>query len=137
MSSLVANEPPIFHGRFRRLRTLYIRRFGRRTGQNLFVAGALEDRNVRSLTELIKMIGIARRIKVNVGIVTSNAGSLHRGVLLLLGQFLAAVIDLLSNKVALLHPPFRPARRTHSSEPPVSIQPLDTFGISYQTCFVV
>ena len=83
------------------------------------------------------MIGIAGGIKVNVGIATGNARGLHRGVLLLLSQFLAAVIDLLSDQVALLHPPFRPVRCTHSSKPPVAIQHLDTFGISYQTCFVV
>src|SRR5439155_25083042 len=93
--------------------------------------------NSRALTELIKMIGIARWIEMDVGIVSRYPCGLHWRVLFLLSQFLATVIHLLSHQIALLHPAFLPFRVPYSSKTPVAIQHLDALGISYKTCFVV
>src|SRR2546422_5678647 len=83
------------------------------------------------------MIGIARRIEMDVGIGTCNAGGLHRRILLLLRQFLTTVINVLIDQIALLHPAFCPARGAHSRKAPVAIQYLHPFSISYHTRFVI
>ena len=101
-------------------------------GSSLLGGGAFQNGNFGSLIELIEMLGLPAGIEVDVGVIARGAGGLYRSALLLLGQFLKSVVNLLRNQRALLYPAFRAACGAYSGKAAFALEYLNAIAVLYR-----
>ena len=75
------------------------------------------------------MFGFAPGSDMQVRLVTQNAGSLHRSILVVLGKFLKFVERLLVDQISLLDPAFNSARRAYFREALFAVQNLNALAV--------
>ena len=83
------------------------------------------------------MFGIAPRFDVQIGVVARRALRLHGIVLVVRGQLLDLIEDLLADQVALLHPSRRARCGPHLDEAPVVIEHLHALAVLHHSGFFI
>ena len=115
MSGLIAYKPPIFHGLVARRRMAFLFRaysFGWSAAAGFSLLARFSSAQLRSLVDLVEMVGIALWLKMNIGLVVCDGGGLHWLAAHLLREFLTGVEGLLGHQVALLQPALGPSWRS-------------------------
>ena len=79
------------------------------------------------------MFGIPARSEVKVGVVSSCASGLDWIVMLLLNEFLKAVINLLRGQESLLDPTFLSGGVAHFYKAPFPVQHFDAIPVFYHS----
>ena len=140
MARLVADQPPVFHrwsGGSSGLASFYpISGAILSDGHGFFTAGAFHERQFCALLYLVQMIGVAIRLKVNVGLVVSRSGGLDGVVVHVRRQFLKSVIGVFAHQVALFQPPFNPRRGANVSEAAIASEHLHNFAVLHRSSLV-
>src|SRR6185437_10942560 len=130
----IAHQPPVFQvHRF----AVGVRLVFLLAGQQLGSCLALEHGNVAALGKLVKMVAVAVRREMDIGIVARDAGGLDRIVLLALLELLEAVIHLLSDQITLLNPTLHTGGGPHLHIAAVAVQYFHAFGVFYHAHLVV
>jgi hypothetical protein len=139
VSDFVTDKPPVLRRRRGRSLSLLYRAdgLGLPAGQRLLGAGALHQRQLRSLVDLIKVLGVTLRLKVDVCLVVRDRGRLDRIVANLFRQLLESVVGLLAHQVTLFQPSFHSGGCAHPGEAPVATEDLYGFPVFYCPSFVV
>ena len=83
------------------------------------------------------MFGVAPRLNVQVGFIARRALRLHGIVLVLRGQLLDAIEDLLAGQKALLDPSRRAACSAYFGEAPVVVEHFHALAVRYHSGFFI
>jgi hypothetical protein len=83
------------------------------------------------------VISIARRLKVDVSVVSRGSRGLDWSIPVLLGELLQSVVRLLADQVSLFHPAFDAARGAYLHESPLAIQYFHSFSVFHDANFGV
>ena len=97
----------------------------------------LQQRQLLAGRNLIEMFGVAPRLNVQVGFIARRALRLHGIVLVLRGQLLDAIEDLLAGQKALLDPSRRAACSAHFGEAPVVVEHFHALAVLYHSGFFI
>jgi hypothetical protein len=97
----------------------------------LFGGGALEDGNLGSGCELIKMFGFASGRDVKVGLVAEHAWSLHWIIFIVGGELLETVVGFLIDEVSLLDPALDTGRGADARETLFVLEDIDAVAVFY------
>src|ERR1700722_18024172 len=75
------------------------------------------------------MFGVASRLDVQIGVIASRALRLHGIVLIVRGQLLDTVVDILTDEESLLDPSCRAVRGSHLDEVAIMVKHFDAIAV--------
>ena len=108
----------------------------RRSGcARLLGRAPLQQRQLFSRRNLIKVFGFAARFDVQIRVIARCSLGLHRIVLIIRGQLLDLIVDLLADQVALLDPSGHAGGGAYFNEAAVMVENFDAVAILYYSGF--
>lgn len=96
----------------------------------------LQQRQLFSRRNLIEVFGFAAGFDVQIGVIAGCSLGLHRIVLIIRGQLLDLIVDLLADQVALLDPAGDAGCGAHFDEAAIMVENFDAVSVLYYSGFL-